>query len=168
MAKAFEAAQGSLSDRLMATLVAADHAVGDHRGRLAAALLIADPSHPDAPFDLRADDDRDAVTALQRLYLSPRNAVTAHAASLPLASHRLLTLVPFSDTSVPCLGAAVPEKDTSGPASMVVSCAPIEQASPVAAARATAPNESSAVRRGATVRRCAMASVPQPTEPVAL
>jgi uncharacterized Ntn-hydrolase superfamily protein len=68
MAKAFETTKGSLADRLMATLVAGDRAGGDHRGRLAAALLIANPAHPKTPFDLRIDNDPDAVNALERLY----------------------------------------------------------------------------------------------------
>ncbi len=41
MAAAYETSQGSLSDRLLAALVAGDCAGGDHRGRLAAAIVVA-------------------------------------------------------------------------------------------------------------------------------
>lgn len=41
MAKGYEETKGSLADRLMAALVAADCAGGDHRGRLAAGIRVA-------------------------------------------------------------------------------------------------------------------------------
>jgi len=41
MAKAYEETNGSLTDRLMAALVAADCNGGDHRGRLAAGIRVA-------------------------------------------------------------------------------------------------------------------------------
>ena len=41
MAKAYEETKGSLADRLMAALVAADCVGGDHRGRLAAGVRVA-------------------------------------------------------------------------------------------------------------------------------
>ncbi len=43
MAKAYETTDGSLADRLMAALVAGDCAGGDHRGRLAAGIIVAKP-----------------------------------------------------------------------------------------------------------------------------
>ncbi|MDV6034477.1 MAG: DUF1028 domain-containing protein [Phycisphaera sp. RhM] len=45
MAEAYEETEGSLTDRLMAALVAADRAGGDHRGRLAAGIRIARKGH---------------------------------------------------------------------------------------------------------------------------
>jgi len=41
MARGYEETKGSLADRLMAALVAADCAGGDHRGRLAAGIRVA-------------------------------------------------------------------------------------------------------------------------------
>lgn len=69
MAGAFETGEGALADRLMASLVAGDRAGGDHRGRLAAAILVAGPQCGEKPFDLRVDEDDDAVNALQRAYV---------------------------------------------------------------------------------------------------
>jgi len=68
MAKAFETTPGPLCDRLMASLVGGDRGGGDHRGRLAAALLVAGPKQPDKPLDLRVDKDDDAVNALHQKY----------------------------------------------------------------------------------------------------
>jgi uncharacterized Ntn-hydrolase superfamily protein len=65
--EAFEAATGSLAERLMAALEAGEAAGGDKRGKQSAALKIAtrDP-HPD--LDIRADDHPDPIAELRRLY----------------------------------------------------------------------------------------------------
>ena len=68
MAAAFEETKGSLADRLMAALVAADEAGGDHRGRLAAGIRLAKTGHDGLWFGLYVDDHRDAVAELARRY----------------------------------------------------------------------------------------------------
>jgi uncharacterized Ntn-hydrolase superfamily protein len=70
MAAAYESTVGSLSDRLMAALVAGDAAGGDHRGRLAAAILVARPGTEGAWLDVRVDKSDDAVLDLARQYLT--------------------------------------------------------------------------------------------------
>ena len=74
MAKAFEAATGSLADRLIAALEAAEHEGGDVRGRQSAALLIVKAKGSGKPwvgadrvFDLRVDDHAQPVAELKRL-----------------------------------------------------------------------------------------------------
>jgi uncharacterized Ntn-hydrolase superfamily protein len=74
MARTFEQTAGPLADRLMAALLAGDGAGGDHRGRQAAALLVAGPPDRRAPLDLRVDDDEDAVNALHRMYQARKGA----------------------------------------------------------------------------------------------
>lgn len=68
MAKAYETTKGSLSDRLMAALIAGDCAGGDHRGRLAAAICAAKPGVKGNWLDLRVDKSDDAVIELARKY----------------------------------------------------------------------------------------------------
>jgi uncharacterized Ntn-hydrolase superfamily protein len=65
--EAFEAAAGSLAERLLAALKAGEAAGGDARGRQSAALKIAtrDP-YPD--LDIRADDHPDPIRELRRLH----------------------------------------------------------------------------------------------------
>jgi uncharacterized Ntn-hydrolase superfamily protein len=65
--EAFEAATGSLAERLMAALEAGEAAGGDKRGKQSAALKIAtrDP-YPD--LDIRTDDHPDPIAELRRLY----------------------------------------------------------------------------------------------------
>ena len=75
MAKAYEETEGSLTDRLIAALVAADCAGGDHRGRLAAGIRVAKKDHAGYWFELYVDESDDAVTELAKKY-----AETAHAA----------------------------------------------------------------------------------------
>ncbi|MCP4885734.1 MAG: DUF1028 domain-containing protein [Planctomycetaceae bacterium] len=70
MAEAFEETDGSLADRLLAALLAADQAGGDHRGRLAAGIRIAKTGHDGNWFELDVDQSDDAVTDLYRKYLS--------------------------------------------------------------------------------------------------
>ena len=74
MAKAFEAATGSLADRLLAALEAAEREGGDIRGRQSAALLIVKAKGSGKPwvggdrvFDLRVDDHPQPVAELKRL-----------------------------------------------------------------------------------------------------
>jgi uncharacterized Ntn-hydrolase superfamily protein len=72
MSTAYETTKGSLADRLMAALVAGDRAGGDHRGRLAAGIVV------DRPGDdyelghewlrLQVNKSDDAVNELARKY----------------------------------------------------------------------------------------------------
>ena len=64
---AFEAAAGSLAERLLAALEAGEAAGGDKRGRQSAALKVCtrDP-YPD--LDVRADDHPDPLGELRRLH----------------------------------------------------------------------------------------------------
>lgn len=68
MARAFEETAGSLSDRLMAALVAADRAGGDHRGRLAAGIRVAKKGVDGLLLDLQVEKSDDAVEELRKLY----------------------------------------------------------------------------------------------------
>jgi uncharacterized Ntn-hydrolase superfamily protein len=72
MVSTFESASGSLADRLLSSLHAAEDAGGDIRGQRSAAVLVvrAQPSgRPwrDTVIDHRVDDHADPVTELQRL-----------------------------------------------------------------------------------------------------
>ncbi len=64
---AFEAAAGSLAERLLTALEAGEAAGGDKRGRQSAALKVCtrDP-YPD--LDIRADDHADPLAELRRLH----------------------------------------------------------------------------------------------------
>lgn len=68
MAKAFEETPGPLADRLMAALVAADRAGGDHRGRLAAGIRVAKKGVDGLQLDLQVEKSDDAVEELRKLY----------------------------------------------------------------------------------------------------
>jgi uncharacterized Ntn-hydrolase superfamily protein len=68
MAQAYEETEGSLTDRLVAALVAADRAGGDHRGRLAAGIRVAKPDTPGYWLELQVDQSDDAVNELARRY----------------------------------------------------------------------------------------------------
>ena len=68
MADAYEFKRGSLSDRLMAALVAGDQASGDHRGRLAAGLRVASSKSEDIALDV--DESDDAVMELNQKYIN--------------------------------------------------------------------------------------------------
>jgi uncharacterized Ntn-hydrolase superfamily protein len=69
MAKAFEAASGSLARRLLAALDAAEAAGGDWRGQQAAGLLVvaADGKPWERVSDLRVDDHPEPLRELRRL-----------------------------------------------------------------------------------------------------
>ena len=68
MAKACEETRGSVADRLMAALVAADCAGGDHRGRLAAGIRVCKPGIKGYWLELRVDKSDDAVLDLLKKY----------------------------------------------------------------------------------------------------
>jgi len=68
MARAYEQAQGSLADRLMAALAAGDEAGGDHRGRLAAGIRMAKVGVQGDWLALYVDESADAVADLARAY----------------------------------------------------------------------------------------------------
>ncbi|MFL5284125.1 MAG: DUF1028 domain-containing protein [Rhodopila sp.] len=65
--EAFQAAAGSMAERLLAALEAGEAAGGDKRGRQSAALKVCtrDP-YPD--LDIRTDDHPDPLAELRRLY----------------------------------------------------------------------------------------------------
>jgi uncharacterized Ntn-hydrolase superfamily protein len=66
MARAYEATAGPLADRLLAALVAGDRAGGDHRGRLAAGLIVAKPGDTEPSINWQVDKSDDAVNELAR------------------------------------------------------------------------------------------------------
>ena len=68
MATAYEDSDGSLSDRLIAALVAGDKAGGDRRGRLAAGIRVAKSDREGVWFELHVDRSDDAVRDLFNLY----------------------------------------------------------------------------------------------------
>jgi uncharacterized Ntn-hydrolase superfamily protein len=68
MAKAYETTEGSLADRLMAALVAGDQAGGDHRGRLAAGIVVDKPEVEGDWLRLQVDKSDDAVAELAKKY----------------------------------------------------------------------------------------------------
>lgn len=75
MAAGYEDTRGSLADRLMAALLAADRAGGDHRGRLAAGIRIAKTGVEGYWLELYVDKSDDAVNELVQKYLEqPRPA----------------------------------------------------------------------------------------------
>ncbi len=68
MARAYEETRGSLADRLIAALLAADCAGGDHRGRLAAGIRVAKQGVEGDWLQLQVDKSDDAVIELARKY----------------------------------------------------------------------------------------------------
>lgn len=68
MAKAYEEAKGSFTDRLLAALLAGDAVGGDHRGRLAAGVRVAKTGTAGYWFELYVDDSGDAVVELLGKY----------------------------------------------------------------------------------------------------
>jgi uncharacterized Ntn-hydrolase superfamily protein len=73
MARAFEKTEGSLSDRLLAALVAGDLAGGDHRGHLAAGIRVATKDVEGYYFELYVDKSDDAVIDLLKLYTETKH-----------------------------------------------------------------------------------------------
>jgi uncharacterized Ntn-hydrolase superfamily protein len=68
MARGYEETKGSLADRLMAALLAADCAGGDHRGRLAAGIRVAKDGVEGYWLELYVDESDDAVIELAKKY----------------------------------------------------------------------------------------------------
>ena len=68
MGDAYEKTKGTLTDRLMAALIAGDKAGGDHRGRLAAGIQVAKTGKPGLWFELYVDKSDDAVQELMDKY----------------------------------------------------------------------------------------------------
>lgn len=69
IAEAYEETKGSLTDRLMAALVAGDSVGGDHRGRLAAGIRVAKKDKEGIWFELYVDKSNDAVVDLLKMYV---------------------------------------------------------------------------------------------------
>lgn len=72
MAKAYEASEGDLAGRMLASLQAAEMAGGDIRGRQSAAIVIVRAEKSDKPWtdtllELRIEDHPEPVTELRRL-----------------------------------------------------------------------------------------------------
>jgi len=72
MAAAFESTKGSLPDRLLAALVAAESMGGDARGQMSAALMVVDGTPREHPWqgvltDVRVDHHREPLGELARL-----------------------------------------------------------------------------------------------------
>lgn len=74
MGRAYEDTEGTLTDRLMAALVAGDCAGGDHRGRLAAGIRVAKVGEEGVWLDLQVDQSDDAVIELARKYAELEHA----------------------------------------------------------------------------------------------
>jgi uncharacterized Ntn-hydrolase superfamily protein len=75
MTEAFETEQGNLAERLLQALEAGQEAGGDKRGRMSAALLVADKrwrSETRPYLDLRVDAHLDPVKELRRVYAVSR------------------------------------------------------------------------------------------------
>jgi uncharacterized Ntn-hydrolase superfamily protein len=73
MARSYEETRGSVADRLMAALVAADCAGGDHRGRLAAGIRIAKRGEPGYWLELQVEKSDDAVVDLLKQYVATKH-----------------------------------------------------------------------------------------------
>lgn len=68
MEQAFTSTKGTLSERLLAALVAGDRAGGQRTGRESAALLVRTREGYPYDIDLRVDDAPDPVGELRRIY----------------------------------------------------------------------------------------------------
>ena len=71
MADAFGAAEGTLAERLLAALDAAEAAGGDFRGKQAAGLVVVTASEAmshERVYDLRVDDHPEPLSELRRLH----------------------------------------------------------------------------------------------------
>jgi uncharacterized Ntn-hydrolase superfamily protein len=73
MREAFDGTTGTLAERLLAALDAAEAAGGDYRGRQAAGLVVVSAEHDEQPsvdrvFDLRVDDHEEPLRELRRLH----------------------------------------------------------------------------------------------------
>ena len=73
MREAFDGTAGTLAERLLAALDAAEAAGGDYRGRQAAGLVVVSGERDEQPsvdrvFDLRVDDHEEPLRELRRLH----------------------------------------------------------------------------------------------------
>lgn len=73
MSRAFEESEGSLAERLLTAISAAQHAGGDSRGKQSAAVYVLQEGagyggYNDVKVDLRVDDHPEPIEELQRLY----------------------------------------------------------------------------------------------------
>ena len=73
MREAFDGTAGTLAERLLAALDAAEDAGGDYRGRQAAGLVVVSGERDEQPsvdrvFDLRVDDHEEPLRELRRLH----------------------------------------------------------------------------------------------------
>lgn len=73
MSKAYEETKGNLADRLMAALVAGDAHGGDHRGRLAAGIVVAKRGIEGLWLELHVDQSDRAVADLATKYAELKN-----------------------------------------------------------------------------------------------
>lgn len=105
MARAYEETEGSLADRLMAAMIAADCAGGDHRGRLAAGLRIAKTGVKGNWLELDVDDSEDAVLDLAKKY-----AELKHEAKGAWRGGQLPFEHPCTKRPVPVAPATAPKK----------------------------------------------------------
>jgi hypothetical protein len=90
MSAAFAAATGTLADRMMAALEAAEREGGDVRGRQSAAMLVV-PREGEpwrARVDLRVEDDSQPLAELRRLLVLQRAYELAGEADELMASGR--------------------------------------------------------------------------------
>ncbi|MCA9263339.1 MAG: DUF1028 domain-containing protein [Planctomycetales bacterium] len=88
MAKAYEETSGSLTDRLLAALVAADSAGGDHRGKLAAGIRVAKNGTQGIWLELYTDGSDDAVQDLLKKYRELDHPAKGSWTKLPSAASR--------------------------------------------------------------------------------
>ncbi|MGH2317133.1 DUF1028 domain-containing protein [Planococcus sp. SE5232] len=73
MSRAFEESEGTLAERMLAAIAAAQHAGGDSRGKQSAAVYVLQKGagyggYNDVKVDLRVDDHPEPIEELQRLY----------------------------------------------------------------------------------------------------
>lgn len=73
LAAGYEETEGSLADRLIAALLAADCVGGDHRGRLAAGIRVAKKDVEGYWFELYVDKSDDAVIELAKKYAETKH-----------------------------------------------------------------------------------------------
>jgi len=69
MAQTFESSKGELAKRLLKALEAGQEAGGDKRGKISAALVVANQQREKSPIlDLRVDEHHDPVKELKRIF----------------------------------------------------------------------------------------------------
>jgi len=105
MAEAYRHATGPLARRLLATLVAAEAAGGDARGRMSAALVVVDGVVPELPgsgvvLDARVDRSDDPLAELTRLVDVADGYARFHAAVAALMAGDGATALAEADTGL--------------------------------------------------------------------